>query len=200
MSTPWDDAEFTAMVVRRYEAGERPAALSRELGLTRNTITAKLDRLGVLNRRDPWKPGVSMGRPATTPVAPKPAPEPTAAELAGLRAPRVKRDLLASNAVNFRKPPPTRLLLGQLGDDSGVDMIDTSPCPTSAAKPWLARRFGECAYPVSGLGADVLSCCAGTDGQTYCATHRARMFAKPATDAQRAAAARARAAKARRAA
>lgn len=42
-------------------------------------------------------------------------------------------------------------------------------------KPWVERKFGECAYPVAGEGADTLSCCAPTEG-TYCAAHRAIMY------------------------
>jgi GcrA cell cycle regulator len=67
-------------------------------------------------------------------------------------------------------------------------------------RPWSTRAFGECAYPVSGEGADVQSCCnpcVPIVGWSYCAAHRELMFRKPATDAQRKAAARARAAKAK---
>lgn len=47
------------------------------------------------------------------------------------------------------------------------------------ARPWTSRKFGECAYPVDGLGADTLSCCAPCPDHTYCAAHRAVMFTKP---------------------
>lgn len=49
----------------------------------------------------------------------------------------------------------------------------------SLAKPWTERRFGECAYPVSGEGADTHSCCQPTKGHTYCKAHRRIMFVKP---------------------
>lgn len=49
--------------------------------------------------------------------------------------------------------------------------------PTDAlAKPWIVRRFGECAYPVAGSGADLMSCCAPTTS-TYCTAHAAIMYA-----------------------
>jgi GcrA cell cycle regulator len=44
------------------------------------------------------------------------------------------------------------------------------------AKVWTERKFGECAYPVSGEGAEMLSCCMATEGATYCAGHARIMF------------------------
>ena len=47
------------------------------------------------------------------------------------------------------------------------------------AKPWTERRFGECAYPVGGTGADTVSCCnlavASPRGPHYCAGHAGLM-------------------------
>lgn len=68
----------------------------------------------------------------------------------------------------------------------------------STPKPWIERAFGECAYPVTGRGFETQSCCNPTAGATYCKAHRKVMYAKPATDAQRKAAAKARQAKAMR--
>lgn len=43
---------------------------------------------------------------------------------------------------------------------------------------WLTRKFGECAWPVDGEGADVRSCCAITDGKApYCGPHAKLAFA-----------------------
>jgi hypothetical protein len=49
--------------------------------------------------------------------------------------------------------------------------------PSATARPWITRVFGECAFPVGGEGADTLSCCAGTGGESYCAHHRQVMRA-----------------------
>lgn len=46
----------------------------------------------------------------------------------------------------------------------------------SAAKPWLERKFGECAYPISGEGADTFSCCQPADPHGYCKAHAQAMF------------------------
>ena len=49
-------------------------------------------------------------------------------------------------------------------------------------RPWLSRDDGECAYPVSGHGAAVKSCCQPCPGQTYCPPHRAAMLRPPPTN------------------
>lgn len=46
-----------------------------------------------------------------------------------------------------------------------------------APRHWETRRFGECAFPISGEGADVQSCCNKT-AKTYCDEHQRRMSAK----------------------
>jgi GcrA cell cycle regulator len=48
------------------------------------------------------------------------------------------------------------------------------------AKPWMARLFGECAFPIAGEGADTVSCCAQVrKGSSYCRAHHQLMFVKP---------------------
>lgn len=46
-------------------------------------------------------------------------------------------------------------------------------------RPWTTRKPGECAFPVGGMGADTLSCCAPTgrtgDVWQYCPVHLAVM-------------------------
>lgn len=47
-------------------------------------------------------------------------------------------------------------------------------------RPWTERRFGECAYPVEGIGADTLSCCNPVLGEkNYCTGHARLMFTTP---------------------
>lgn len=51
------------------------------------------------------------------------------------------------------------------------------PLPGSAPRPWLTREFGECAFPVGGEEAAVLSCCAPARRRSaYCAAHHAIVF------------------------
>jgi hypothetical protein len=54
------------------------------------------------------------------------------------------------------------------------------PCSTTAPRPWLTRRKGECAFPVDGEGWTVRSCCAPCPGATYCRAHRRKMRGGPA--------------------
>lgn len=56
-------------------------------------------------------------------------------------------------------------------------------------KPWLERRAGECAFPVAGDGEAVISCCAPSEGSTYCPAHRSAMYIQR-TEAQQKALAR----------
>lgn len=53
-------------------------------------------------------------------------------------------------------------------------------------KPWLERGAGECAFPVSGDGEAVMSCCSPSGDATYCAAHTAAMYLRR-TEAQKAA-------------
>jgi hypothetical protein len=186
MSTIWDKPGVTEDVVRRYKAGERPREIADSLGVTRNCVNAKLDRLGVLNRR-PSEPRryVPKAKEAKVPPAPKPAkakpsaPRTIAAPVASIPAVRV------SETRTYAQPGPQPRPVFR-------------PEPTAAtAKPWLERRFGECAAPVSGEGADVWSFCAPAPNGPYCAAHRARFYTKAATEAQKKAAIKAREAKAK---
>lgn len=44
-------------------------------------------------------------------------------------------------------------------------------------RPWITRKFGECAYPVGGEEADTLSCCAPCgEGARYCPDHSRVMY------------------------
>lgn len=43
----------------------------------------------------------------------------------------------------------------------------------TTARPWITRVFGECAFPVAGENADVMSCCGEVGGGgSYCEDHR----------------------------
>lgn len=52
---------------------------------------------------------------------------------------------------------------------------------TPHARPWMTRRFDECAFPVACAGADLHACCAPgrsrrPGGAAYCDAHYAAMF------------------------
>jgi GcrA cell cycle regulator len=79
------------------------------------------------------------------------------------RAPRPKRPPLPK-----ADKPKERLQVLEAFVASTVD----SPAP----RDFMTRHFGECAYPVSGEGADTLSCCNPALKSGYCAGHHSIMF------------------------
>lgn len=82
------------------------------------------------------------------------------------KAPQMPSVRRANNGRIYRQPPPVPLPAPRLVDDG------------TTAKPWLVRAFGECAYPVSGDGADAYSCCATVKGGSpYCQEHFDLMYA-----------------------
>ena len=63
--------------------------------------------------------------------------------------------------------------------------LETRPARHSRPRPWQERRAGQCAYPVSGEGEGLMSCCAPSGAETYCAAHAQRMYlAAPAGQAK----------------
>ena len=46
----------------------------------------------------------------------------------------------------------------------------------SRPRPWMDREPGECAWPVSGEGEYILSCCAPSGRRTYCDEHRLKLY------------------------
>ena len=53
----------------------------------------------------------------------------------------------------------------------------TVPC---SPRPWPTRGPEECAFPVSGEGASLNSCCNPCPGTTYCEAHRQILKGPPA--------------------
>ena len=47
------------------------------------------------------------------------------------------------------------------------------PC---TPRPWMERAPGQCAFPVSGEGEAVMSCCSPSGLRSYCPAHAAAMF------------------------
>ena len=157
--------EAIADLRRLHAAGDSAAQISREINrvyaadVTRNSVIGKLHRLGIVRSDEARKAAVKAGGNMQTGKAP--------AFRNGFKRPKLKLVIAGKGAVlvvpeaHASKLPPPR-------------EIDISVA--SEPKPWLERRFGECAWPVDGVGADVRSCCNPTGGQTYCATHQRVMI------------------------
>lgn len=179
--TTWTDDQIDALS-KLWDQGLSAREIGKQLGFSRNAVCGKVHRLGLY--RD--AAAVRQMRSSATPRKPV-APRMTRPK-AIPRPPRARPQVQAAAVVRRANLPK----------GAAYAKVTAALADASLAKHWMERRFGECAYPISGEGADTFSCCQPTEGATYCAGHRARMFAKPSTEAQRRAAANARAAKARR--
>jgi GcrA cell cycle regulator len=174
--TVWKIKGYTESVVRRYKAGEACSAIARSLGLTRNTVTAKLDRLGVLNRREPWAPSARAERTPAPKAPPKTAPpEPTSR----YRAPKVERDVYAANAANFGKLPALKLA------GNGTVFEDAEARPSRVVIPFrdeppgcctlLTLGSGMCKWPIGDTQDPGFTFCGASASEgPYCAGHQAR--------------------------
>jgi len=81
--------------------------------------------------------------------------------------------------LNIRKalPKPPTVKRPQSRKVEPIRRREPTPAPVidySFARPWVERRFGQCAFPI-GDGADALSCCAPTE-RVYCADCETVMF------------------------
>ncbi len=58
------------------------------------------------------------------------------------------------------------------------------PVVSAAPRLWLTRKPGECAFPIGGEGATLISCCNPSARQTYCPAHR-RLIRAPTETGER---------------
>lgn len=154
---PEHDAKLTTLRDQGHSASEIAAAILLEFGVrySRNAVLGRAHRLGL-----PQIPNVlrrSRGN-VRRPRSIKPKVERAAKSIAAPRGRAAPRITCA--------PEKAKL--------SVVLVIDASK-----ARPWTERRFGQCAYPISGEGADTFSCCQPAGDRGYCGGHAAVMFVAP---------------------
>lgn len=174
MSGFWDETR-TAEAIRLYKSGQSAAQIARALGaVSRNAVISILHRRGATggiaratgrqklghlqNKLDDG----TFGKPRIArPKKPKPS------ELAERR-----RVVAEADAAGRPRPPwnPPRSVSADIA---------------TAPRPWLTRRFGECAFPVDGEGADTRSCCNPSGAATYCPAHHAICLIPPPPRAPR---------------
>lgn len=119
MST-WTD-ERTDTLKRLWIGGLSASEIARELGgITRNAVIGKVDRLGLLARAKPSKPGQSAAKAAVA---------------------RKARLVVAGGGCVIQAPeaPPPRV---EIPDDV------YAPLPGSTPRPWTERKAGECTWLV----------------------------------------------------
>lgn len=155
--------ERVGLLIALHAQGLSGSQIGLRLCISRSAAIAKLNRLGF---------GIKL-----------PTPRASRSEAAALKAAQARSGAPAEAGEAQRKPHlygflatnMARKVAAKPGQDYAKAGEENVP-PT--ARPWLERRFGECAFPVAGLGADTLSCCTDTDGATYCAAHRKIMIAE----------------------
>lgn len=139
-----------------WAAGKSGSEIARILGkgLTRSAVIGKVHRL-------------KIGRPA-------PAREATFALRGAVerRKPQVRRTYSPRPVRPKVQPAPTP-------EAQAAIVVDAT-----LAKVWTERKFGECAYPITGEGADTFSCCQPAQPNGYCVGHWAIMT-KPLTPTER---------------
>jgi GcrA cell cycle regulator len=157
----WTPARI-ALLTRLWTEGISAGGIAKALGdVSRSAVLGKLHRLRLLGCRE-------------SAAAPRRYEGPTLVVRPGLPAdPPLLRGLYAT-----RPPEPARSPW-----DEGV----FTPLAGTAARPWLSREPGECAFPVGGDGDALMSCCAKAQPRNaYCPTHHAIAF-RPQTPAAQAA-------------
>lgn len=170
MGLAWTD-ERTDVCVKMWGDGHSASEIAMKLGgVSRNAVIGKVYRLGLI--RD--EAAVHRFRHGQRPKKVKTEQRTRPTRVAKPRAPKAHNNLVAHNAAQRQRSKP------------GKDYVKVAPIVVDAtlAKPWLERRFGECAYPISGEGADTFSCCQPTEA-TYCKGHAAAMFWRPTETAKR---------------
>jgi GcrA cell cycle regulator len=159
----WTDAR-TKLLTRLWAEGVSASGIAKALGdVSRSAVLGKLHRLDLLGSRLPAAPPRRFDGPtrawASAPTAAAPLFRPAAAPAQAAASPPTP-------------PTPPR---------SPWREAVFAPLAATAPRPWLTRDFGECAFPVGGDGAALLSCCARVRPRSaYCAAHHAIVFRTPA--------------------
>lgn len=147
---PWTDDEHATLVrlaAQGWSAGQIATKLHRE----RNAIVGRAWRSGIQlfsNRPEMIARIKARTEPPVIQIG-RPRQRPTATT--------VKRAILNRALRAPDKPIPV------------LRVVD-SPDP----RPWSQGHYRrDCAWPVSGEGADMMACCAPTHGDVYCKSHKA---------------------------
>lgn len=146
-------------IVGETRKGVPASVLGEALGVSRMAVLGKLSRLRAEGYVLPYRANNAnrLGKGSRPPASPPPPPRKWGRETTALNG--WTRSAQAVKVLSLDEP------------------VDYPPGP----RPWLTRRFGECAWPISGAGIDTVSCCAATSnpGKPYCAAHAAVAFTTP---------------------
>lgn len=161
----WTDEGKDAVRVR-WEDGKSATEIYRELGLrTRNQVISIVHRMGMTHSNQ-------ASRPVSEPMS--------------LALYRSDKEAGIVRLPVPRKPPtphrvtPARVMAPR-SPPIPLPVIEPAP-PGENPRHWKTRTLMECAFPVGGDGADLISCCdpviVNKKGELtpYCTAHHARMY------------------------
>lgn len=166
MSFIWTP-EKTEQAKALYLGGMSATEVAIEIGAaSRSAVLGKLFRIGAV------KSSTEAGREAIRVKAAQRAR--VQAQNDARRREKQRQEELKRIEREQRQAERMILLSDQKSQWKDIDMSNRVEC---SPRIWSERKFGECAYPVEGDGADVKSCCnAVRDGSNYCPGHSKIMF------------------------
>ena len=169
MKFEWTD-ETVTRTLEMWIAGKSGTDIANVLTaegreITRSAVLGKLHRIGAMKpdatRRKATPPQTNNAvKVARVPKPEKPILAPSYAR--GFKRPKLKL-VVAGNGALLVIPPPVH--------EPRAYGREVDASVAIAPRVWTSRKFGECAFPVDGEGADTRSCCNPTKGATYCTTH-----------------------------
>jgi GcrA cell cycle regulator len=155
-NTPWEDWQIETLKTRRAE-GWSASQIAAVIGLSRNAVIGKMDRLGLpkLERKPPsvaWAARCARRRAKAPPPKPEPRPKPW-------------------RSRPMEPLPPVKMGAAIGGPAPGcVNLSRRSGAPNAI----LHRRHIECAWPIGDVVSDNFHfCCAmvAEIGKPYCPEH-----------------------------
>lgn len=135
-------AEDVATLKRLHATGAPYSAIAKALGTTRNAISGAASRHGLARSAEVAKANNRAACVTRVVVRVKPLAKP------------------------LSPPKPTPMIRPK-----AQKVKPRSAEIAIAPRPWITRKFGECAWPVDGEGADTRSCCNPTNAWNYCPQH-----------------------------
>lgn len=156
----WTPAAVRTLT-EKWTEGMSGTQIAEMLGVSRSAVLGKLNRLNLLGTRSAEVTG--FNRTYADPLKKRQLVKRMTHPAKPVRPIRKPNNLVAVNAARRAAEQPVAL-----------PALKSVPVDASLAKPWTERKFGECAFPVSGSGADTMSCCQPTS-ETYCPAHRKLM-------------------------
>ncbi|MFZ5667944.1 MAG: GcrA family cell cycle regulator [Pseudomonadota bacterium] len=151
--------DLKAMYLAGKSASQCALAIndSHGLAVTRNAVIGKVARMGLVRTREAARIAATVNRPkAAKPKAVRPV-----LKIAGRPG--------AEMVFDGGEPPPPK-----------ARATEVDPTIASEPRNWTTRRFGECAWPVDGSGADTRSCCnRALAEKPYCREHAQVAYQQP---------------------